>query len=155
MNGKASIFRRIGRPKRSSGNAWSGFEQARREYNQYGYPVRVTTPERTLLDGLLSPEHSGGFVNVLCAWNLAKDSLNLDRLYSQVDRFDIAILRQRVGFILEELGITDPIFDSWSAAGRRGGSSRLVAKSPFSSEFSARWNLSLNAPLWPLHDEAA
>ncbi len=125
------------------------------EYRPFGYPVRVMTPERTLLDGLQSPGLSGGTTNVLRAWAFAKDSLNLDRLFALVERFDSVLMRQRVGFILEELGYSDALLNSWSAHGHRGGSSRLFAAAPFSSEFSSRWNLSLNAPLWPLHDEAA
>ena len=59
------------------------------EYDYHGYPVRVTTPERTLLDCLLHPDWCGGFVNVL---------------------------RQRTGFLMEELGLRHPALDLWYGA---------------------------------------
>lgn len=119
-------------------------------YQPRGYPVRVTTPERTLLDGLLAPELCGGFGNVLQAWALARETLSLDTLVSYVDRFEIAVLRQRAGFVLEELGLMHPDIERWRARARRGGSSRLVASAPYASTFNERWNLSLNAPLTAL-----
>lgn len=120
-------------------------------YQPHGYSVRVTTPERTLLDVLQHPDRSGGIGNVLRAWWLARDTLDLDRLVHYVERFDIALLRQRVGFILEELGLSHPALAAWQATAQRGGSSKLVSALPYSPEFSERWSLSLNAPLAPLH----
>lgn len=121
-------------------------------YQPRGYLVRVTTPERTLLDGLQEPELSGGVENVLRAWALARDTLDLDVLVNYVDRFDIALLGQRVGFILEELGLSHPRIEAWRDKAQRGGSSKLVAAAPYSSHFSERWSLSLNAPIAALHD---
>jgi predicted transcriptional regulator of viral defense system len=121
-------------------------------YQPRGYPVRVTTPERTLLDGLQAPELTGGLVNVLRAWALARDTLDLDVLVHSVDRFNIAILRQRTGFVLDELGLSHPRIEEWQDLAHRGGSSKLVASAPYTPHYSERWNLSLNAPITPLHD---
>lgn len=121
-------------------------------YQPRGYLVRVTTPERTLLDGLQAPELSGGFENVLRAWELARDTLDLDVLVHYVDRFDIAVLRQRTGFTLEELGLSHPRIEEWQGMARRGGSSKLVASAPYASHYSDRWNISLNAPISALRN---
>jgi predicted transcriptional regulator of viral defense system len=121
-------------------------------YHSRGYPVRVTTPERTLLDSLQTPELSGGVDNVLRAWALARDTLDLDLLIQYVDRFDIALLRQRVGFILEELGLSHPRVEEWREVAHRGGSSKLLASAPYSPRYSERWNLSLNTSLTALHN---
>lgn len=120
-------------------------------YQPRGYPVRVTTPERTLLDGLQAPDRSGGIENVLRAWALARETLNIDVLVHSIDRFDIALLRQRAGYILEEIGLSHPRIEEWREVTRRGGSSKLVASTPYSSHYSERWNLSLNAPIAVLH----
>ena len=128
------------RLRRGSGSTGTAIFQPR------GYPVRVTDPEMTLLDGLLHPEWSGGFDNVLRAWRAAADTLDLDRLFEHVDAVDVGILRQRTGWILEELEISDPRLDEWAARAVRGGSSRLVGAAPFSSQFNERWKISLNAP---------
>ena len=117
------------------------------EYDYHGYPVRVATPERTLLDGLLHPDWCGGFVNVLRAWAGYRDLINVKALMQYVDQFDIRILRQRAGFLLEELDIRNPALDLWVTQARRGGSSKLNGGAKFSSQFSDRWRLSINAPM--------
>lgn len=116
-------------------------------YQPHGYTILVTTPERTLLDALQSPEVSGGLDNVLEAWLLARDTLDVDALVHFVERFDINLLRQRAGFLLEELGLAHAALDRWQALAGRGGSSRLLASAPYASTFSERWNLSINAPV--------
>lgn len=128
-----------------------GFEELR----PYGYPVRVTTVERTLLDALQSPELCGGIDNVLRAWAFARDGLNIDQLVQFTDRIDASELRQRAGFILEEMGVSHPAIDAWSARSPWSESSRLDANEPYSPEINPRWNLSLNVPLAALRDEAA
>ena len=122
------------------------------EYRPRGYPVRVTTPERTLLDGLLHPDLCGGIEVVLRAWALAYDTLDLDLLVRYVDQFGIGVLRQRAGFILDELGLAHPALEQWRVAAKRGGSSKLVAATPYAPIYSERWSLSLNAPLTALHE---
>jgi predicted transcriptional regulator of viral defense system len=135
----------LGRPVR-----WTGTKLARYfgayEYRPRGYPIRVTTPERTLLDGLLQPALSGGLANVLKAWTATRDMLDLEALIAYVERFDINVLRQRVGFILEELAFTHAQLDKWQAHASRGGSSKLSSSEPYAPTFNERWNLSLNVP---------
>lgn len=123
-----------------------------RVYQPRGYPIRVTTLERTLLDGLLEPEWSGGMENVLRAWALAREALDLDTLVHSVDRFNMPLLGQRAGFVLEELGYDDSRFEAWRGKAQRGGSSKLVASVPYAPTFSERWSLSLNAPLSALQE---
>jgi len=118
-----------------------------REYRRRGYPVRVTTPERTLLDGLLHPERSGGITNVLAAWARVGTVLDIEALIHHTERFEIALLRQRVGFVLDQLGLADPRVEAWRSGVQRGGSSKLLSAAPYSSTFDERWALSLNAPV--------
>ncbi len=117
------------------------------EYEPYGYAVRIMSPERTLLDGLVSPQLCGGIATVLEAWGQAIRTINLELLFHYVERFDMAVLRQRVGFVLESLGIHHPEIDAWQTQAQRGGSSVLVASEPYSSRFDERWSLSLNGPI--------
>jgi predicted transcriptional regulator of viral defense system len=114
-------------------------------YNQ-GLPIYVTDHERTLLDVLRSPSEVGGAVTVFRAWRRAKSLLNVDRLTGYVDRFGQPVLRQRVGYVLTELGLDHPRLTEWRRGLLRGGSLRLLASEPYASEYSAEWNLSLNAP---------
>ena len=116
-------------------------------YQPYGFLLRATTLERTLLDVLQSPELGGGFEGVLEAWGAAADTMDIDLLVTYVERFDIGVLRQRVGFLLEELDFSHPELDRWQSMAQRGGSSKLVAANPYASTYSKRWNLSINAPI--------
>jgi predicted transcriptional regulator of viral defense system len=125
------------------------------EYTTQGYPVRVTTPERTLLDGLLHPEWSGGIEKVLRAWSLYKDLLNVEVLIEYVDLLGIGVLRQRVGFILEELGISPAAIHGWPEQAVRGGSSKLLGSAPFAPTFNERWKLSINAPIDALYEDSS
>jgi predicted transcriptional regulator of viral defense system len=127
-----------------------GFE----EYQPRGYPVRVTTPERTLLDGLRHPDWCGGLSQVLHAWRRSADTLNLDRVIADTEQLDIAVLRQRVGFVLDELGLRHPGMTPWPSKAQRGGSSKLHGGLPFASTYSERWSLSINAPTTALHEDS-
>lgn len=120
-------------------------------YRQRGYPVRVTTPERTLVDGLLDPEASGGFENVLDAWRLASDVLDVDSVVYNVERLGEKVLRQRAGFILEQLGLRHQSLEKWRKEAMRGGSSKLLSSAPYTTpqgvtRYDERWSISLNAP---------
>ncbi len=127
-----------------------------REYQPQGYPVRVTMPERTLVDGLQEPHFCGGFENVLRAWVRARDTLDLDVLVEIVEQFDVAILRQRVGFILDQLDLPYPPVEKWRAGAKRGGSSKLLGTAPFDgTHISERWNMSINAPVAVLSENVA
>jgi predicted transcriptional regulator of viral defense system len=120
------------------------------EYSPRGYPVRVMTLEKTLIDGLAAPEWCGGLTNVLKAWMNAKDALNLKTVIGFTDWQDVGVLRQRVGYVLERLGFSDPQLEIWTTKAKRGGSSKILASAPFEPTFSERWMLSLNASTAPL-----
>lgn len=122
------------------------------DYQPLGFPVRYTSPERTLIDGLTDPDLCGGMETVLQAWALARRTINLDILVYQVERMGVAILRQRVGFILDQLDLSHPQLEGWRISSKRGGSSKLVAARPFASTYDERWNLSINAPIAALQN---
>ena len=122
------------------------------QYMPRGFPIRVTTPERTLLDGLKQPELCGGLENVLQAWAQAQDILDMTRLINYVNQFNIHVLRQRVGFILDELHLSHPILEEWRLQSQRGGSSKLLGSAPYSPNYNKSWNLSINASITSLYE---
>jgi predicted transcriptional regulator of viral defense system len=111
-----------------------------------GIPISITDVERTLLDALRFPGNCGGALEVFRAWHQAANDLKIKNIIDYTDKFNQSLLRQRVGFILETMGFSDPIFDQWSITSVRGSSARLLAERDFSSQYSERWNLSLNVP---------
>jgi predicted transcriptional regulator of viral defense system len=122
------------------------------EYQPLGFTMRYTTPERSLIDGLMNPELCGGITTVLRAWAGGSSMVDLDVLVHQVERLGVKVLRQRVGYVLNELDVTHPTLEEWRVNAKRGGSSRLVGSEPFSSTYDDRWNLSINAPVGDLHN---
>lgn len=121
-------------------------------YRRQQLPYRVTSLERTLIDSLQEPSLSGGILNVLRAWVIGYDRVDLPTLVRYTEMYGIALLKQRVGFVLEELGLHHPMLDIWAAKSNRGGSSRLVGTAEFSTHYSERWNLSLNGPVHVLRE---
>jgi len=109
-------------------------------------PVYVTTVERTLCDGLRDPEKCLGMPQVLRAWKRAKETMDVTKMVECVERFDSGLLRQRVGFLLEQVGLHHPHLERWQARSQRGGSMKLVAAEPYAPRYSERWNISLNVP---------
>ena len=114
--------------------------------HSHALPIYVTDPERTLLDALRAPGKCGGMLNVIRAWRRAAEGLDIRRLLDHADRFDKPILRQRVGYLLESMGLSHPRLDAWREQLVRGGSVKLLASADYSSCFNERWNLSLNVP---------
>jgi predicted transcriptional regulator of viral defense system len=62
--------------------------------------------ERTLLDGLHSPQYCGDFQEVLYAFKMANENVNLDKLMDYSLLLDDAISK-RLGWVLEVLGHND------------------------------------------------
>jgi hypothetical protein len=135
IHGQAITWKRI-RPGQFTGIA---------EYHYLEYPVRVTTPERTLVDCVQEPGHAGGIDSVLEAWANQRDTLDVEGVVAVVEQMNNNVLRQRIGFILTRLGLNHPRLIDWRKGANRGGSSKLVASEPYSPEYSEEWSISLNA----------
>lgn len=109
-------------------------------------PIYVTDVERTLIDILRSPAEVGGPVIVFRAWRSARSTMRVKKIVEYTERFGQPVLRQRIGYLLTELGLTHPQLQVWQRSLQRGGSLKLIASEPYSSVYSPEWNISLNAP---------
>jgi len=65
--------------------------------------VMVTDTERTLIDGLVMPQHCGGLAEVIHTFAGAQDRVNLDRLIEYALKLDAATAK-RLGWVLEKTG---------------------------------------------------
>lgn len=63
--------------------------------------IKMTDPERTLLDGLMAPQHCGDFSEVLHAFEVRAPKLDLERIIRYALRLDAATAK-RLGWILEQ-----------------------------------------------------
>jgi len=107
--------------------------------------VRVATLGRTFLDMLREPDLCGGIHHVLDVYQAhAKRYLGL--IVAEVDQHGKAIDKMRAGYVLEELcHLESESLPVWVRSAKRGGSRKLVAKNSYSSTYSEKWCLSLNA----------
>lgn len=62
--------------------------------------VKMTDPERTLLDGLMAPHYCGDFSEVLHAFEVRAPKLDIDRIVQYALKLDAATAK-RLGWILE------------------------------------------------------
>jgi len=68
--------------------------------------VTMTDPERTLIDGLISPKHFGGWAEIYSAFEAYISSLDLARMIDYSLRLD-AVIAKRLGWIMERAGVED------------------------------------------------
>lgn len=66
--------------------------------------VTITDLERTLIDGLTRPEYCGDFYEVLHAFDVAIEKINLERIIDYALKLDAATAK-RLGWILERHGV--------------------------------------------------
>lgn len=66
--------------------------------------VKMTDPERTLLDGLMMPRYCGDFAEVLQAFQVRGPQLDLEKIVRYSLKLDAAT-GKRLGWILEQQGI--------------------------------------------------
>jgi len=110
--------------------------------------VKTFSLERVLVDGLRMPKYCGGLNEVFRAWVRSIDQIKMDKLVKCVERYDITILHQRVGFVAEMLDLWHPNFMEWKKNRTpRGGSRLLNPENDYESQFSENWNISINHPV--------
>jgi predicted transcriptional regulator of viral defense system len=66
--------------------------------------IRITDPERTLVDGLMAPQYFGDFSEVLHAFEMRKPKLDLERIIGYALKLDAATAK-RLGWVLEHQGV--------------------------------------------------
>ena len=68
--------------------------------------VTITNPERTLIDGLVSPRYFGGWAEIYNAFELHASRVNINKLISYAMRLDASVVK-RLGWILEKNGVEE------------------------------------------------
>jgi predicted transcriptional regulator of viral defense system len=106
--------------------------------------VRITDPERTLLDGLMMPQYCGGFAEVLHAFERRAPKLDVDRIIRYALLLDAATVK-RLGWILAQHGITPDRLEPLRKAPVKGYRV-LDPTGPRRGDCDGRWMIQLNLP---------
>ena len=106
--------------------------------------VRVSDPERTVIDGLKQSEYCGGFSEVAKGFWIRKDDMDPERLVDYAMRLDVGAVIRRLGFLLE-------LFEAKAPGALKELQARLTPSyalldplMPDEGEFLARWRLRIN-----------
>ncbi len=106
--------------------------------------VRVSDPERTIIDGLKQPGHCGGLTEVAKGLWMRRQDLNIDRLVQYARRIRVGAVVRRLGFVLETYDMAGP---SDLDRLRRGLTATYLRLDPVlhaQGKHLRRWRLQLN-----------
>src|SRR5665648_1033112 len=81
--------------------------------------ITITDPERTHIDGLISPKYFGGWAEIYSAFESHLSSLDLAKMISYSLQLDAAIAK-RLGWIMEKVGVEDTILHKLEAVPIKG-----------------------------------
>jgi len=106
--------------------------------------VTITDPERTLIDGLISPKYFGGWEEIYSAFEAHIPSLDLAKIIDYSLRLD-AVIAKRLGWIMEKVGVEDIILQKLEAVPIRGYRV-LDSTGPRKGTCNKRWMIQENLP---------
>lgn len=106
--------------------------------------IKITDPERTLLDGLAMPQHCGDFAEVLNAFQVRGTQLDLERIIRYALKRDTAAAK-RLGWILEHQGVEAACLEPLLAVPIKGYRV-LDPTGPRRGPCNRRWMIQENLP---------
>lgn len=106
--------------------------------------VSVTDLERTLLDGIIMPQHCGDFSEVLHAFQVGIDRLQIDRITQYAFKLGPAASK-RLGWILDQQGVDSPEVDNLAELPVKGYR-KLDPTGPRKGPCNSRWMVQENLP---------
>ncbi len=106
--------------------------------------VTITDPERTLLDGLSMPQYCGDFAEVLHAFEVRGNHLDLKRIVEYALRLDDATAK-RLGWVLEKQGIDSPELEPLLHVPIKSYRT-LDSTGPRKGPYNRRWMIQENLP---------
>lgn len=69
--------------------------------------VKISDPERTIMDGLELPQYAGGVGDVAKGMWMKRDTLNIPRLIDYALELNVGAVIRRLGYLLELYGMAD------------------------------------------------
>lgn len=106
--------------------------------------VRVSDPERTIIDGLKHPEYCGGVTEVAKGLWMRRQTLKVERLLGYAKRMGVGAVLRRLGFILETYEMAGARDLDRLRSALTATSVRLDPVLPAEGKRLHRWRLQLN-----------
>ena len=106
--------------------------------------VWITDLERTLLDGLSMPRYCGDFTEVLHAFEVGIERVDVERMAEYASRMS-TVASKRLGWALEWNGVSGPVVDRLSDIPLKG-QHKLDPTGPSTGLVNRRWMLLENVP---------
>jgi len=114
-----------------------------------GGGVLISDPEKTLVDCLDHPEHSGGIDEVGRAIYFSHSELDFWRIKEYTLKMKNRTIFKRLGYLLEKIGLLERYPFILEGVKLSKGYSKLDPSLPFKGSFSKRWGLMVNAEIDP------
>jgi predicted transcriptional regulator of viral defense system len=106
--------------------------------------VRVSDPERTLIDGLNHPQYVGGVTEVAKGLWMKRDTLRVEPMIGYALRLGVGAVIRRLGYLLEFYGLADAAALEPLRARLTPTYQRLDPLFPNEGRMLARWRIRLN-----------
>jgi predicted transcriptional regulator of viral defense system len=106
--------------------------------------VRVSDLERTIIDGLKQPEHSGGFTEVAKGFWMRRDAIAVPKLVDYALRLEVGAVVRRLGFLLETFEVEAPAELERLRTGLTETYAPLDPLMPSEGPYRSRWRLRVN-----------
>jgi predicted transcriptional regulator of viral defense system len=106
--------------------------------------VTITDPERTLIDGLCRPQYCGDFAEVLHAFDVIGDRLDVERIAAYALKIDAATVK-RLGWVLERRGVESGRLEELARFPVKGYRT-LDPTGPRKGPCNRRWMIQENLP---------
>lgn len=106
--------------------------------------VRVSDPERTIIDGLKQPEYCGGVTEVAKGLWMRRQDLNVQTLVGYAKRIRVGAVVRRLGFLLETYELAEAPELERLRSGLTETYVRLDPVLPAEGKRLRRWRLQLN-----------
>ena len=112
------------------------------------YPVKISTPEQTIIDCLHHPEHCGGIEEIAKTIYFEHESLNFNKIVKMARKRNNKTIIKRLGYLTEFFGFTDYLHLVNNLKLSKGYS-KLDPKLPKTGKTNEKWKLHINAKLNP------
>lgn len=106
--------------------------------------VRVSDLERTVIDGLKQPEHSGGLTEVAKGFWMRRDAIAVPKLVDYALRLGVGAVVRRLGFLLETFEIDAPAEIERLHTALTATYAPLDPLMPAEGPWNARWRVRVN-----------